>query len=289
MYLPDFDYYAPNSVQEVSKLLGKFGSKAKIIAGGTDVLPMMKEEKIAPSILISVKNIEQLKEIYYEQGRGVVIGARATQNELMDSAVLQERYLSISQAAHKMANNQIRNAGTIGGNIVNALPSADLPPILIALGSTITLSGNKGTRSIKLEDFFTGAGTSLIENDEVLTEIVIPDNSFTGSTFHKFGLRKSGALAVVSVAVAVAMEGEVCKEARIALGAAGPTPIRAVKAEAILKEQVITEELLEEAGVCAASESKTRTSIRGSADYRRDMVRVFTKRTLKKAITEGHC
>lgn len=287
MYLPDFEYYAPDSLQEACALLKQFGPRAKVLAGGTDVLPMMKRERISPAVLISIKNLNQLTDIYYEKGKGVVIGAGATHNSLVSSPVLREKYLSVCEAAHHMSNNQIRNTGTIGGNIVNAVPSADLPPILIVLGAAIKLVGTSGERTLPLEEFFTGAGKSVIGQDEILTEIVIPDRSFTGSTYIRFGLRRSGALAVVGAAAAVTMEGNVCKEARIALGAAAPTPMRAVKAEELLKGRVVTEEILEEVGRCAAAESKTRSSIRGSAEYRREMVRVFTRRALRRAI-KGH-
>ncbi|OAT85254.1 carbon monoxide dehydrogenase [Desulfotomaculum copahuensis] len=288
MYLPDFDYYAPASLPEACALLAQSGPRAKVLAGGTDVLPMMKKEKIAPEILVSIKKLHQLTGIRETPGNKVVIGARTTHNELVNSPVLQKKYLSVCVAAHRIGNNQIRNVGTIGGNIVNAVPSADLPPILIALGALIKLTGTGGERDLPLEEAFAGPGRSAISPDEILTAVIIPGSSLTGSTYFKFAHRRSGALAVVGVAAAVTMEGEVCREARIALGAAAPTPMRAKKAEELLRGRVVTEELLEEAGRCAAAESKTRTSIRGSADYRRDMVRVFTKRALRKAIKDGH-
>lgn len=288
MYLPDFEYYAPASLPEACGLLAQFGPKAKVLAGGTDVLPKMKQDILTLEALISLKNLNQLTGIYYEKGRGVVIGARATHNDLVNSPVLQEKYLSICEAAHHMANNQIRNIGTIGGNIVNAVPSADLPPILIALGAVIRLVGAGGERTLPLEDFFSGPGKTLISQEEVLTEIIIPDRPSTGSTYIKFGLRRSGALAVVGVAVAVVMEGDICGEARIVLGAVAPVPMRANKAEELLKGKSVTEDLLEKVGMCAAGESKPISDIRGSAEYRQDMVRVFTKRALLKAIKEGH-
>jgi carbon-monoxide dehydrogenase medium subunit len=288
MYLPDFDYYAPDSVQEASKLLAQYGPKAKLLAGGTDVLHMMKQGVIAPEVLVSTKNLTQLKNIYYEHSKGVVIGALATHNDLMNSPVLQEKYLSVSETAHSMANNQVRNTGTIGGNIVNAVPSADLPPILIALGAIVTLESSSGQRTLNLAELFAGPRKTVIKEDEILTQIIIPDNSFTGSAYHKFGLRRSGALAVIGVAVAVTMTGDVCQEVRIALGAVGPVPFRAVKAEAMLKGQVVSNQLLEEVGQCAAGESRPISDIRGSAEYRQDMVRVFTKRMLRKAINDGH-
>ncbi|MCL6479082.1 MAG: xanthine dehydrogenase family protein subunit M [Peptococcaceae bacterium] len=290
MYLPDFDYYAPETVQEACRLLAEFGPRAKVLSGGTDLLIKMKQELLSPEVLVSLKNINQLTDIYYEKDKGVVIGGRATHNSLVNSPVLQEKYLSICQAAHQMANNQVRNVGTIGGNVVNAVPSADLPPILIALGALVRLEGTGGERTLPLEEFFTGPGKTVIKQDEILSAIIIPDRDrpFTGSTYFKFGLRRSGALAVVGVAAAVTMDGDVCKEARIALGAVAPVPMRAKKAEELLKDKTVTEKLLEEVGQCAAAESRPISDIRGSEEYRRDMVRVFTQRALRKAIKEGH-
>lgn len=288
MYLPDFEYYAPGSLQEACELLGRFGPRAKVLAGGTDLLVKMKHELMAPEAVVSLKNLSQLTGVRYDQGRGVVIGARTTHNELVNSPVLQEKYLSVCQAAHHMANNQIRNIGTIGGNIVNAVPSADLPPILIALGALIRLVGQAGERVLPLEEFFAGPNQSVIARDEVLTEITIPDQPATGSTYIKFGLRRSGALAVVGVAAAVTVAGGVLEDVKIALGAVAPVPMRAKKAEDLLRGRAVTGELLEEAAVCAAGECKPISDIRGSEEYRRDMVRVFTRRALRKAIDQGH-
>ncbi len=288
MILPDFEYFAPENLQETCALLTRFGAQARVIFGGTDVLAQMKKGQLAPEVLVSLNNLKELTNIYYQRGKGIIIGAGATHNDIVNSPLLQEKYLSVCEAAHKIGNHQIRNIGTIGGNIVNALPSADLPPILIALGANVKFAGTAGERTLPLEKCFMGPGKSIINPDEILTEVIIPDGAFTGSTYFKFSLRRSGALAVVGVAVAVIMEGDICLAARIVLGAAAPTPIRAVQAEQMIKNQAVTKELLEEAGRCAAAESKTRSSIRGSAEYRRDMVRVLTRRALARAVKEGH-
>ena len=190
--------------------------------------------------------------------------------------------------AHEMGNPQVRNRGTVGGNICNASPLADLPPILIALNASVKIIEYAGERIIALEDFITGPGKTLIARDEILSEVIIPDQPTTGSTYMKFGLRKSGALAVVGVAVAVTVKDNVLLDARIVLGAVAPVPMRAKKAEAILKGQTITDSLLEQAADSAFAECTPITDIRGSAEYRRDMVRVLTKRALRKAIDEGH-
>jgi carbon-monoxide dehydrogenase medium subunit len=288
VYLPDFSYYHPENIPEACEILARYGSRAKVLAGGTDMLPKMKQALLSPEVLVSLKGIEGISAIEYVPGKGVVIGAGATHNDIVNAPALQQKYLSLSEAAHAMANNQIRNMGTVGGNIVNAVPSSDLPPILIALGAEVKLVGAKGERVLALEDFFTGPGKSVIAPDEILTEIVIPDQSATGSTYIKFGLRRSGALAVVGVAVAVTVQKNTIKDARIVLGAVAPVPMRAKKAEKMLMSRVVNNRLLEEAGVSAAFECRPISDIRGSEEYRRDMVKVFTRRALRKAIDQGH-
>jgi carbon-monoxide dehydrogenase medium subunit len=288
VYLPDFDYYSPETVAEALQLLTQHGDKAKVLSGGSDLIPKMKHEVLAPEVIVSLKNLTELKKIEYVEGKGVVIGARSTHNDIVFSEVLKEKYPSVSNAAATMAANQVRHVGTVGGNIVSAVPSADLPPILIALGAYVKIVGPKGERTLPLEEVFTGPGKTVVALDEILTEIVIPDGKMTGSTYHKFALRKAGALAVVGVAVAVEVENNVIKDARVALGAVAPTPMRAVKAEEFLKGKEITAELLEEAGQIASGECKPITDFRASAEYRRDLVRVYTKRGLRKAIDNGH-
>ena len=226
--------------------------------------------------------------IRYVPGEGLVLGALVTHNEIVNSPVIQERYLSISQAAHRMASNQIRNLGTVGGNIVNAVPSADLPPILVALSARIHLAGSKGERSMPLDEFFVGAAQSVIAPGEVLTKVVIPEQETTGSTYLKFGLRRSGALAVVGAAVAVTVEGNTLREARIALASSAPTLIRAREAEEFLRGREISDALLAEAGRLTSGASRARNSIRGSAEYRRHLAGVLTRRGLRRAIDQGH-
>lgn len=288
MNMPDFEYHAPESLGEVCSLLAELGDKAVVLAGGTDLLHKMKQWKLSPEHLVSLKHLDELREIRHVPGRGVVIGALVTQDGIYTSPLLQERYLSVSQAAHQMASNQIRNLGTVGGNIANAVPSADLPPILVALQATIRLVSAAGERTLPLEEFFVGSAQSVLARGEVLTEVTIPDQGATGSTYIKFGLRRSGALAVAGSAVAVTVEGDTLVEARIALSSAAPTVLRARQAEQYLAGRTISDEALARAAVLAREESRPRDSIRGSAEYRRNLVEVLTKRALRKAIDEGH-
>lgn len=288
MYMPDFEYHAPTTLTEACSLLAELGEKATVLAGGTDVLHKMKVGKLSPEHLVSLKNLDELTDIRHEAGRGIVLGALARHGAIYTSQLLQERYLSLPMAAHTMASNQICNLGTVGGNIVNGVPSADLPPILIALDSSIRLVSAKGERSMPLEDFFHGSAETRIEPGEILADITIPDQATTGSTYIKFGLRRSGALAVTGVAVSVVVEGDILKEARVVLASAAPTVMRASDAEEFLRGKKISDELLAQAGVLAAAQSRPRDSIRGSAEYRKNLVEVLTKRALRKAIDEGH-
>jgi carbon-monoxide dehydrogenase medium subunit len=241
-----------------------------------------------PKALVSLRNVSELKKIEYVQGKGVVIGGTATCNDLVFSEVLNKRYNSVSNAAGSMAANQVRHAGTIAGNIVAAVPSADLPPILIVLNATAKLVSAKGERTLPLEEVFAGPGRTVLERGEVLTEVVIPDQAMTGSAYFKYALRKAGALAVVGVATALQMDGNVVKDIRMAFGAVAAVPMRAPKVEAFMKGKEATEENLDAAADIARSECKPITDHRASEEYRRDMVGVFTKRAIKKAIAEGH-
>jgi carbon-monoxide dehydrogenase medium subunit len=288
MIIPEFEYVSPQSLQEACTLLVQYGDKAKVLAGGSDLLVKMKDGLMTPAVLVSLRNLDGLKTIRYEAGRGVVIGARSTHDELMNDAVLQEKYLSVCEAAHTMAAYQIRNIGTIGGNLVNAVPSADLPPILIALDAQARIVGAGSERTIPLEDFFVGPCVTVLENGDILTEIIIPDQPTTGSNYIKSELRRAGALAVVGVASSVTVSDDTFRDVRIVLGAVAPTPIRPRQAESVLRGKKISQELINEAGKVAAAESKPISDIRGSIEYRRNLVDVLTRRSLKAAIEKGH-
>jgi len=288
MILPNFDYFAPETIQDVCALLKEKGAGASVLAGGTDLMPKMKHGLQKPTSIVSLKNLKQLQEIKNGSNGEVIVGAGATHNDLVFSELLAAKYPSIGTAARQMAANPIRHRGTVGGNCCSAVPSADLPPIFIALGANVKIVGSAGERIISLEEFFVGPGKTVLAADEVLAEFIIPYKGMTGSNYLKFGLRRSGSLAVVGVAVAVKMKGAVCEDARIVMGAVAPTPLRAKKAEEMLKGKQVTDELIKEVAAMASTECKPITDHRGSAEYRRHLVGVFTKRALKASIETGH-
>lgn len=288
MRLPKFEYLDPKTIEEACSLLSQHGDKARLIAGGTDLLIIMKHKEVTPEYLVGLKGIPNLDSIDAD-AEGVRIGALATLRSIGDSAVVRERFPFLADIAGKMATHQIRNMGTIGGNICNAAPSADTAPSLICLGAKAKLVGPKKERIVAVEEFFTGPGETVLKAGEILTEIQVPNQpAHTGGAYLRL-TRLSVDLAVVGVAALVTLEGKggLCKEARIALGAVAPTPIRAKKAEGVITGKKIENGLIEEAAQIASEEARPITDVRGSAPYRTDIVRVLTKRAIGQALEQA--
>jgi len=280
------EYLRPKSMDEAISLNQRYGEKARYIAGGTDVIVKIKERQIRPEYLISLRGIPGLDQITYEEGE-LHIGALATHRALELSAVIRKHFPILVDAVGNIGSTQIRNVATIGGNIVNAVPSADGATPLIALGAGIRLAGPKGERTMALEDFFTGPGQTVLQRGEILREFIVsrlPPR--TGGAYCKHMRRAAMELPIlgVSVLLSLAEDMQTCVEARIGLGVMAPTPMRAKKAEAILKGKKLTDDILEKAGKVAASESKPRDTARGEAWYRREMVEVLIPRLAKIAI-----
>jgi CO/xanthine dehydrogenase FAD-binding subunit len=283
--LPKFNYLAPTTLDETLSLLSEYKDRVKVIAGGTDLVPKLKRREIqAPEYVIDLKGIPGLDEIKYDAS-GLSLGALVTIGMVEGSAKIQQKFGILAQAARSMASPQVRNRGTIAGNICNAVPSADSAPPLLTLGTRLKIVSRKSERTVNIEDFFTGPGQTTLGDDEILREIQIADTPPGGKgVYLKLTTRRAMDLATVGVAVVVIPEDGICRNIRIALGAVAPTPIRAKKAEAILKSQKLDDKLIEKAARTAAGESKPIDDHRASAEYRRDMVEVLVKRAIKQAI-----
>jgi carbon-monoxide dehydrogenase medium subunit len=283
--LPRFNYTAPTTLDEALSLLSEYGGRANVIAGGTDLVPKLKRREIgAPEYVIDLKGIPGLDEIKYDAG-GLRLGALVTIGMVEDSARIQQGFGILAQAARSMASPQVRNRGTIAGNICNAVPSADSAPPLLTLGAGLKIISGKGERTVNIADFFTGPGQTALGDDEILREIQIPDMPpGAKGVYLKLTPRRAMDLAIVGVAVVVIPQDGICQDIRIALGAVAPTPIRAKKAEAVLKGQKLDDALIEKAAQAAAGEAKPIDDQRASAEYRRDMVGVLVKRAIKQAI-----
>ena len=285
--LPKFEYHAPSSLNEALDQLSRHGDKAKVLAGGTDLLVSMKKREILPEHLINLKGLQELKYIHYDNEHGLEIGVLVTLGEIERSRIVREKFSALWDAVNVIAAPQIRSLATIGGNLCSAVPSADTAPPLVALGASVTLAGRNGERTLLVEDFFEGPEASVLKPDEILTHVSIPnppENS--AGAYLKLMRRNAMDLALVGVAASVRLNQvkKVCKEARIALGAVAPTPMRASRAEQVLLNKEVNEHLATEAGKVAAEEALPMTDIRASKEYRTEMVRVLTKRAVMETL-----
>jgi carbon-monoxide dehydrogenase medium subunit len=280
-----FEYFEPKTLDDAVSLLSKHAGKADLLAGGTDLLVEIKEHIRAPDYVVNLKKIPGLGRLDYDAKRGLRFGALVTAREIETSPLTADNYRGLRQSAREIGSIQIRNRATVAGNICRASPSADTLPPLIADGACVKIFGPDGERVVALEEFFTGPGKTVLKPNEPVTEVTIPAPApHTGSVYIKHGRRKAMELATVGVAVSLTRDGDICREIRIVLGAVAPTPIRARRAEAMLRGQKLDERAIEAAAETAMSESRPISNVRGSADYRRAMVRVLTKRAVAQAM-----
>jgi len=276
-----FEYFEPASLPEAVALLARYQGRAQPLAGGTDLLVELKEQLRRADCVVNIKKIPGIGELSFDARKGLRIGALVTAREIEVSPIAIKHYPSLVQAARELGSIQVRNRATIIGNVCRASPSADTLPPLIADGAKVSIHGARGMRSVLLEDFFTGPGKTVLKPDELVTEIVVPAPPLrTGKIYIKHGRRKAMELATVGVAVTLTLEDEI----RIVLGAVAPTPIRAKKAEALLRGRKIDAALIEQAARAALEECRPISNVRASADYRREMVGVLTRRALKQAL-----
>ncbi len=287
MSLPKFEYLAPKTLEEACSLLYKHKGEAKMIAGGTDLLVKMKKREIVLGYVIGLTSIPDLDYISHDKNHGLRIGALTTHSSILNSPVIRTTFGPLSDAAGDIATTQIRNLGTIGGNLCNASPGADTAPPLIALNATVKIVGLKGERIVLLEDFFIEPGKTVLEADEIVTEIQVPNPPpRTGGVYLKLCPRTSVDVATVGVATCITLGSKnvVCSDTRIVLGAVAPKPIRARKAEALIKGTEIGTELIDEAALLASREARPISDVRSSADYTTEMVWVITKRAIGQAL-----
>jgi len=283
-----FTYLTPKTLDEAISLYESHGAQAKYVAGGTDVLVKIKEGKLTPNYLISLKHIigQDRPFLNHETGE-LFIGAFCTHRSIEQSPLVKHHYPILHDAVKNIGSVQIRNVATIGGNLVNAVPSADGAIPLIALDGRANIYGTKGQRSVELRRFFLGPGQCDLEGGEILTEVVISALApRSGSAYIKHGRREAMELPMLGVGILLSLEADMttCAKVRICLGVAAPTPFRALAAEKHLLGKIVNEENLAEAGRIAGQESRVRDSIRGVAWYRREMVGVLVKRMGLKAL-----
>jgi len=285
MGLPDFNYYCPETLAELEGLLNDHKGQAKILAGGTDLVIQMKDRIQSPGVLIDIGNLAPLQGITYLEGEGTEILAGTKIATIEESAVIREKVPALYQSVRLLGSPQVRAMATLGGNICNASPSAETLPILMALDSKLTIAGNGTERSLPIESFFLDYRQVDLRPEEFLKSIFIPEQSgIAGSAYVCRMLRQAMEIDIVNAGVWFLMypEGK-CQEARIALGSVAPIPFRAHEAEAALAGQELTAESFQRVAEIAASESAPIDDIRGSAEYRHQMVKVLVARALNLA------
>jgi CO/xanthine dehydrogenase FAD-binding subunit len=288
MLLPSFDYNRPAGVAEAIEMLAIYGETAKLLAGGTDLLVNMKHGKQSPAQII---DLDGLAELQASQTRGEILelGSGLKASELageLSSSVPR----ALSQGAGLLGSPQVRNRATLGGNLATARPAGDICVPLLALGAHIVLNGPDGERQVELGEFFQGPGLTTLAANEVLSKALVDKSGpGSGSAYSKLGLRKALEISLVSAASWLSLEddGKTIKEGRVALGAVAPFPMLSEGAAAKLAGALADEKTFEAAAAAAAADAKPIDDHRGSAEYRRDMVAVLTKRSLAEALANA--
>jgi carbon-monoxide dehydrogenase medium subunit len=284
--IADFEYFAPKTVKEALSLLSQYREGAKIIAGGQSILVVMKQRLLTPEYLIDIKGISALDYIKYDDGKDLRIGALTPHRTIEKSPVIQKHFGVLSEMERNLATIQTRNWGTIGGNLCHGDPAGDPAPVLIALKAELKLASLRGERTVDTEDFSQDYLEVALEPDEMLTEIKVPTPPpHTGTGYEKLMVMK-GDMGIVGAAVSITLRpGDgVCENARIALGSAASVPLRAKEAEKRLIGKVVSEALIDEAGEAASKEADPPPDVHGSAEYRREMLKVFVKRVAQIAL-----
>lgn len=280
-----FEYLQPLTLPEATSLLAEKDGEAKVIAGGTDLINLIRTNAIRPRYVVDIGRIPGLDHVRYDADGALFIGALTTLRALETSISVKQRHPVIAQAAGQIGSVAIRNVGTIGGNLCHASPAADTTPSLIALGAKVKIVGPAGERTVALEDFFAAPGQSVLHRGEVLAEVLVPPMPpDSKGAYLKHASRGAADLAIVGVAIVATRDGGCCRSVKIALGAVAPTPMRARNAEKVLDGKEINDSLIEQAAEAAAAESRPITDVRASADYRKEMVKVFTQQAIRRTI-----
>jgi len=282
--LHEFSYEAPSTVEEAVRLLAAPGDGARVLCGGTDILIQMRAGVRRPSRLVDVKGIAELRQISFDPKTGLRLGAAVPCIEVFESALMRKHYPGLTEAAHLIGSTQIQSRASVGGNLCNGSPAADTTPALIALGAVAHLVGPKGAREVPVEDFVTAPGQTVLQPGELLVELrIAPPRPHSSDCYLRLIPRNEMDIAVVGVGVSLTLEGERCVAARIALGAVGSTQILARKAGDSLIGKPLDAAAIDNAARLAIEASKPIDDMRGTAEYRRHIVGVLTRRALAGA------
>jgi len=281
--LRPFELLEPESVDEAIQAVASAGAGAKILAGGLDLLGKMTRWEIEPPCLVSLGRIPGLAFLERSPDGGLLIGPLATLRSIELSSLVAVGWPLLHEAVRQIASVQVKAMGTLVGNLCVATPASDIAPALYALGAVVHIAGLEGPRAAAIEDFFIPDCRSILASDEIVTQIMVPpQQAGSGSVFKKLAQTKA-CIAKINTAVLVERDGDACRRARIALGAVASMPLRAAAAEALLEGHVFSPDLATRAGALAAEASSPISDLRSSADYRRRMAAVLTRRALIEA------
>ena len=283
-----FEIVLPASVDDCLRAMGERGSETKLLAGGTDLLPQLKNGALKPARVVDLSGVARLRILRAEAGLGLRIGATVTARTLERDPAVRRQYPALAESAALVGSVQVRNLATVGGNLCNAAPSADMAPPLLALDAEAVIAGPAGERCVPLASFFTGVRRTVLEANELLVELVVPTPApRSGSAYLRHTPRRELDIAVVGVASHLVLSDGVCARARIALAAVAPVPLRATAAERVLEGQPLTAAQIARAADLAVDAARPISDQRGSADFRRHLVRVLTRRTLTTALARA--
>jgi carbon-monoxide dehydrogenase medium subunit len=275
----EFDYVKPATIEEAASLLAKHGPRARVLAGGTDLIGWLRDDLVQPDVLIDIKGIAGLKDVAL-RGDGLSVGALATFSDLLDSAIVKERFPLVWEMAGRVGSTGIRNRATVVGNICSAVPCCDAGPVLLVFGAEVRVAGVRTKSAIPITEWFLGPQETSLAQGEIVTGVTLPlPEGSHGGCFVKLGRYRGEDLAQASVAV-LALSAD---EYRVAFGAVAPTPVRAVRIEALLSGRPIDEQLIEDAKSLVQQEIAPITDIRATKEYRARMVSVMLERALKAA------
>ena len=277
-----FSIIEPETLFEAVQLLQEDNAHTKVIAGGTDLLVRIKRGMSKPTCVVSIAKIKGLDTLEHLPGQGLKIGAMVTHAEVAENPLVLDKCRALALACKSVGSPQIRNIGTVVGNLANASPAADSAPALLALGAELVVWGVNGSRTIALDDFFCGPGQTVLAQHEIIECIVIPTDHNVSSTFIKLGRRKALEIAICNVSVAASWDGERWKNVRVALGAVSPTPVLASNASKILEETEWSAAIRAQASKSASAESRPIDDARATADYRYAMVEVLVNRAVNE-------
>ena len=280
-----FELAVPGSVDECLQILAKRGPDTKVVAGGTDLLPQLKNGVLKPGWVVDLSAVAELRTISDAPDGGLRIGASVTARELELDARVRSRFPALAESAAMVGSVQVRNLATLGGNLCNAAPSADMAPPLLALDAEAVIAGPSGQRRVPMASFFLGVRRTVLAPGELLLEIVVPaQGAHSGGNYLRHTPRRELDIAVVGVASQITLAGGKCTAARIALAAVAPVPLRATDAEQALVGQPLTPQQIERAADLASGAARPIDDHRGSIEFRNHLVRVLTRRTLTTAL-----